>query len=96
MTALAFIEIAQAAGCKTIVHTAAASVLGLMLIRHAKRVGVNVIAVCRKKEQLDACSAAGALEVVDSTSENFHATLTELCKKHNATVRHEVEVGNLT
>ena len=56
------------------------------LLCPANTICVAEQSLCVSQEQLDACQAAGALEVVDSTLPTFHDTLTELCKKHNAMV----------
>jgi NADPH:quinone reductase len=95
-TCLAFLEIAEAAGCKTIIHTAGASALGLMLIKHGKRLGVNVIAVVRGERHFDTLKNAGALAVLNYEAADFHATLTALAKKHNATVAFDAVAGELT
>jgi len=95
-TVMSFIEIAQTAGVKTIIHTAAASALGLMLIRHAKRQGINVIAVVRRDSQAQECLQAGALAALDSTKDDFRAKLQELTTKHKATVAFDAVAGQLT
>jgi NADPH2:quinone reductase len=96
MTCLAFLEIAEAAGCKTVIHTAGASALGMMLIKHGKRVGVNVIAVVRGVHHFDALTQAGALAVLDYTAADFQTKLSALAKQHNATVAFDAVAGELT
>jgi NADPH2:quinone reductase len=95
-TALAFLEIAEAAGCKTIVHTAGASTLGLMLIKHGKRVGVNVIAVVHRDAQVDTCLQAGALAALNSNADDFVDRLRALAAQHNAMIAFDAVAGELT
>lgn len=95
-TALAFLEIAEAAGCKTIVHTAAASTLGIMLIKHGKRVGINVIAVVHRDAQVDACLQAGALAALNSTADDFVDRLKALAQQHDAMIAFDAVAGELT
>jgi NADPH2:quinone reductase len=63
LTALAFIDIAQSTGQKSIVHTAAASALGKMLVRLAVAEHINVICVVRREEQVEELKQLGATDV---------------------------------
>ncbi len=95
-TCLAFFEIAEAAGSKTIIHTAGASALGMMVIKHFKRNGYNVIAVVRGDHHIDECQKAGALATLNHQAPNFFKDLKELAEKHGAKVAFDAVAGELT
>ena len=71
LTALAFVETLRSVGGKGIVHTAAASNLGQMLVRLCAAEGVPLVNVVRKAEQADLLRRLGAAHVLDSTSPTF-------------------------
>lgn len=95
-TCLAFFEIAEAAGSKTIIHTAAGSALGIMVLKHFKRNGYNVIAVVRGDHHIEACQQAGALATLNYQSPTFFKDLKELAEKHGAKVAFDAVAGELT
>jgi len=64
VSVVAFIQLAKAGGHHTIVHTAAASALGKMLIAYGKQQGIGVVGVVRKKEQAEEILALGAKSAV--------------------------------
>ena len=96
LTALAFMELAKARRVGTIVHTAAASALGKMVIRVGKVMGVNVIGVVRKPAQRDELMALGAVGVAVSTEPDFVDQLKALTAEHNATLAFDAVAGKLT
>lgn len=71
LTALSFVETMRAQGRKGIVHTAAASNLGQMLVKICQKDNVPLVNIVRKKEQADLLKGIGAKYIVDSTSPNF-------------------------
>jgi NADPH:quinone reductase-like Zn-dependent oxidoreductase len=71
LTALSFVETMRAEGHKGIVHTAAASNLGQMLVKICQKDNVPLVNIVRKKEQTDILKALGAKYIVDSTSPTF-------------------------
>ncbi|KAF0700527.1 Aste57867_8934 [Aphanomyces stellatus] len=96
MTAVAFVEIAQARGVKALVHTAGASALGKMLIKHAKDAGVDVIAVVRRPEQVASLQAIGATYIVDTSNVEWKAQLAALTTQFGATLGFDAVAGALT
>lgn len=96
MTAIAFIDIAKSLGIKNIVHTAAGSALGKMVIRYGVQEGVGVIGVVRRAEQVESLTEIGAKAVVVSTVEGWQAQLKELCKENDATLCFDAVAGGLT
>ncbi|CAK4083230.1 unnamed protein product [Aphanomyces euteiches] len=96
LTAVAFVHIALARGAKTIVHTAGASALGKMLVQHAKERGVNVLAVVRRPEQVQALQALGAEYVVDTSEADWKVKFKELATTLEATLGFDAVSGGLT
>jgi len=100
LTVISFLEIANTKGCKTIVHTAAASQLGKMLLRIAPHYGVEVICTVRKAEQIDeivrAVPSAKRDLILLSTDAKFDDSLRELAKQKKATLAFDAIAGDST
>ena len=86
LTALGMVETMRREGHKALVHTAAASNLGQMLNRICQKDGVGLVNIVRSQEQADLLQKAGAKYVVDSTSDNFMAELTDALVQTGATI----------
>lgn len=71
MTALGFVENAKMDGQKAILHTAAASNLGQMLIRICEEDGIELVNIVRKAEHVGMLKALGAKHVVNSSDDDF-------------------------
>lgn len=71
MTALGFVENAKMDGAKAIVHTAAASNLGQMLIKICQEDGIELVNIVRKPEHVAMLKALGAKHVVNSSDGDF-------------------------
>ncbi len=71
LTALSFVETMKMQGRTGIVHTAAASNLGQMLVKICQKDNVPLVNIVRKKEQADILKGLGAKCIVDSTSPTF-------------------------
>ena len=95
-TAWALVGIAEKAGARAVVQTAAASALGRMVIRLAAARRMEVVNVVRRREQVELLKSAGAREVFDSSEEDFDERLKEACKRVNATVAFDAVAGKLT
>ncbi|OQR87891.1 zinc-binding dehydrogenase family protein [Achlya hypogyna] len=93
LTAVAFVEIAIARKVKTIIHTAGASALGKMLVRHAKEFGVNVIAVVRRQEHVDTLCAEGADYIVNTSDDDWQKQLQKLATELEATIGFDAVAG---
>jgi len=93
---LSFIEIAQTAGCQAIIHTAGASTLGQMLIKHGKRHNISVIAVVRRDSQVEECKRLGAFAALDYTAPDFQQKLKEVAERTSATIAFDAVAGELT
>lgn len=77
LTALGFVETMRADGFSGIVHTAAASNLGQMLVRLCAAEGVPLVNVVRSAEQVAILEGIGAEHVVNSSEPDFNERLGE-------------------
>ena len=75
MTALGFVETMKREGHKAIVHTAAASNLGQMLVRIAQEDGVPIVNIVRNDAQVAVLEDIGAEHVINSSDDGFPAHL---------------------
>jgi NADPH:quinone reductase-like Zn-dependent oxidoreductase len=75
MTALGFVETMRAEGFTGIVHAAAASNLGQMLVRICAEDGVPLVNIVRSQAQVDLLKGIGAEHVLDMTAPDFMARL---------------------
>ena len=94
-TAWALVEVAQQGGHGAIVSTAAASALGRMLLRLAERVGLDVVHVVRRGEQVAELGALGARHVLSTDDPAFDADLTRLCHDLGATLAVDAVAGEM-
>ena len=86
LTALGFVETMRRDGHSAIVHTAAASNLGQMLLRITKEDGVPLVNIVRSPTQAAMLKDMGAEHVVDSSSDDFKAHLVAALKATGATL----------
>jgi NADPH:quinone reductase-like Zn-dependent oxidoreductase len=93
LTALGMLETMRREGHSALVHTAAASNLGQMLVRICLADGVPLVNVVRKPEQAELLRSLGAVHVVDSTSPTFTADLLESLKATSATLAFDATGG---
>jgi len=86
LTALGFVETMRAEGHSAIVHTAAASNLGQMLVRICATDGIPLVNVVRSAEQEAVLRKLGAEHVVDSGDPDFPKKLEEALAATGATI----------
>ena len=86
LTSLAFTETMKMEGHSAIIHTAAASNLGQMLVKICAMDGIPLVNIVRSTAQADLLKGIGATHVVDSTAENFMADLTDALVETGATI----------
>ena len=75
LTALGMVETMRMEGHTALVHTAAASSLGIMLNKVCIKEGVALVNIVRKQEQVDLLTKLGAKFVVNTSSESFKKDL---------------------
>jgi NADPH2:quinone reductase len=93
LTALGMVETMRAEGHKALVHTAAASNLGQMLVRICQKDGVELVNIVRSPEQVALLTSLGARYVCDSTAPNFSDTLTDALAATGATIAFDATSG---
>jgi NADPH:quinone reductase-like Zn-dependent oxidoreductase len=96
LTAWALVDEARRGSHRAIVQTAAASALGRMIWRLAKRFSIPVVNVVRRKEQVELLRGMGAEHVLNSSEPGFDAALRELCQKLGATFGIDAVAGELS
>ena len=86
LTALSMVETMRAEGHTALIHTAAASNLGQMLVRICAADGIGLVNVVRRGEHAQALRDLGAVHVVDSSQPGFADRLTEAVRDTGATL----------
>ena len=71
LTALSFVETMKMENHTALVHTAAASNLGQMLVRICKDDGIPLVNIVRKSEQVDLLKNLGAEYICNTSDESF-------------------------
>ena len=93
LTALGMIETMRREGHKGLVHTAAASNLGQMLMKLCLEEDVPLVAIVRKPEQVELLRSIGAIQVCDSSMPSFMADLIEALSATSATMAFDATGG---
>lgn len=96
ISAWAMVDIARRNHHHAIVQTAAASALGRMVIRLARRFQIPVINVVRRPEQVELLTRDGAEHVLDSSAANFDSALRDLARQLDASLGIDAVAGELT
>jgi NADPH2:quinone reductase len=86
LTALSMVETMRAEGHSALVHTAAASNLGQMLVRICAADGIGLVNIVRRAEQAQVLRDLGAVYVVDSSGPDFTKRLTDAIRETGATL----------
>ena len=95
LTALSMIETMKLEGHTALVHTAAASNLGQMLVRICKSDGVELVNIVRKEEQAKLLRDMGAKYVVSSSADSFMTDLTDAIHATGATLAFDATGGGM-
>ncbi|WP_166906143.1 zinc-binding dehydrogenase [Mycobacterium sp. DL440] len=93
LTALGMLETMRREGHSALVHTAAASNLGQMLVKACLADGVPLVNIVRKAEQEEILRGLGAEHVCNSASTSFEADLVEALKATSATLAFDATGG---
>ena len=86
LTSLAMTEVMRREGHTALVHTAAASNLGQMLVKICLKDGIPLVNVVRSPAQADLLRGIGAVHVADSSQPDFLETLTAMMVDTGATL----------
>lgn len=93
MTALAMVETMRAENHTALVHTAAASNLGQMLVKICQADGVQLVNIVRSPEQSATLKEIGAEYVVDSSQPDYLERLSEAVAATGATLAFDAVGG---
>jgi NADPH:quinone reductase-like Zn-dependent oxidoreductase len=93
LTALGMVETMRSEGHSALVHTAAASNLGQMLVKICLADGVPLVNVVRKPDQERLLRSLGAEYVCDSSSPSFASELTAALEATSATLAFDATGG---
>ena len=93
LTALGMVETMKMEGHSALIHTAAASNLGQMLIKICSDDNVPLINIVRKKEHVDLLKSIGAQFVCNSSDDDFMDQLTSAIIKTKATLAFDATGG---
>jgi len=93
MTALGMVETMRMEGHSALVHTAAASNLGQMLVRLCIEENVPLVNIVRSSAQVETLRALGATYILDSTSPTFMKDLVAALTETSATLAFDATGG---
>ena len=93
LTALGMLETMRREGHSALVHTAAASNLGQMLVKLCIKDGVPLVNIVRKPDQEELLRSLGAVHVCNSASPSFSTDLVEALKATSATLAFDATGG---
>lgn len=93
LTALGIAETVRREGYPSMIHTAAASALGQMLVKICQKDGIELVNIVRGKAQEDILRGLGARYVCNSTSPGFEAELVEAAAATKARVAFDAVAG---
>ena len=93
LTSLAFTETMKAEGHSAIVHTAAASNLGQMLVKICAKDGIPLVNIVRSDAQVAILNGIGAAHVVNSSADDFMDRLVDAIAETGATIGFDATGG---
>jgi NADPH:quinone reductase-like Zn-dependent oxidoreductase len=93
LTALSMVETMRREGHTALVHTAAASSLGIMLNKICIAEDVQLVNIVRKQEQVDVLKGLGAKYVINSSSDSFKKDLYIAIEETGATLAFDATGG---
>jgi NADPH:quinone reductase len=93
LTALGMVETMKMENHTALVHTAAASNLGQMLVKICLADGVQLVNIVRKKEHVALLKALGAVHVCDSSEPTFQEDLVDALVVTGATIAFDATGG---
>ena len=96
MTALGFVETMKAEGFTALIHAAAASNLGQMLVRICQEDGIDLVNIVRSEEQVKLLQDLGAKYIVNSSEPDFMSRLVAAVSATGARLGFEPIAGGTT
>lgn len=96
LTALGMVETMRREGHTALIHTAAASNLGQMLVKICQEDGIGLVNVVRREEQAEILRGIGAEHVVVSSAHSYAEDLTTAVAQTRATLAFDAIGGGTT
>eukprot|EP00747_Dinoflagellata_sp_TGD_P186865 gnl/TRDRNA2_/TRDRNA2_44208_c0_seq1.p1 gnl/TRDRNA2_/TRDRNA2_44208_c0~~gnl/TRDRNA2_/TRDRNA2_44208_c0_seq1.p1 ORF type:complete len:385 (-),score=73.64 gnl/TRDRNA2_/TRDRNA2_44208_c0_seq1:61-1167(-) len=96
LTVVGIIETLKERGGKALIHTAAASQLGQMMVKYCKVQGITIVNVVRRQEQADVLRALGAELIVVTDTADWKEQLKELIKQHQLKFAFDAIAGEMS
>ena len=96
LTAMGFFELARKEKHRAIVSTAAASVLGGMILRLGKRHNIQIIHIVRRQEQVDLVKQRGGEQILNSSDADFVDKLHTIAHQLKASLFLDAIGGEMT
>ncbi len=93
LTALGMLETMRGEGHSALVHTAAASNLGQMLVKLCLADGIPLVNIVRKPDQEELLRSLGAVHICNSSSPSFSTDLVEALTATSATIAFDATGG---
>jgi NADPH2:quinone reductase len=93
LTALGMVETLRMEGHTALVHTAAASNLGQMLVRICLQDGIPLVNIVRRQEHVDVLKSIGATHVCNTSDPEFMRQLTDALVETGATIAFDATGG---
>ncbi len=93
LTVLGMVETMRLEGHHALVHTAAASNLGQMLVRLCQAEDVPLVNIVRRQDHVDLLRGLGATHVCDSSAEDFRGALLDAVATTDATIGFDATGG---
>ncbi len=96
LTALSFVATLKSEGHKAMVHTAAASNLGQMLLKLCQQDGIDLVCIIRSEEQAKLLKDLGAKYIINSEDADFRAKLEDAIAETGASLAFDaIGAGNM-
>ncbi|EAR90902.2 zinc-binding dehydrogenase family oxidoreductase (macronuclear) [Tetrahymena thermophila SB210] len=96
LTVVGMLETVKEAKVKTVVHSAAASALGRMMVRYFKNNGIEVINIVRRQDQVEILKKEGATIILNQNDQDFYPQLKKLTTDLNAKIFFDAIAGSFT
>ena len=93
LTVVGFVDTMRSEGHSAIVHTAAGSQLGRMLVKYCKAEGVPLVNIVRSEAAVAGLTEIGAENIVNSSAETYKADLLAACAATGATIGFDATGG---
>jgi NADPH:quinone reductase-like Zn-dependent oxidoreductase len=96
LTAWALMDLARRGGHRAVVQTAAAGALGRMLLRLARRFGIPMVHIVRRRKQVELLRSLGAEQVLSTHQPDFDDQLQQVCRRLHVTLAFDAVAGEMT